>query len=65
MRIARGNHGGAGRGQGRKPGSTGRELKKKISLCAYPSDIEKIKSRGLKLQSLLDDAIKNVLVTDD
>jgi len=45
-------------GAGRPYGSTGNELKKRVTVRIYPSKIEILKDRGLSLQVLVDDLIE-------
>ena len=53
--------GGKRKGAGRPKGATGKELKKRYTLSAYPSDVAELKKLGLKLQGLLNSAIRDKL----
>ncbi len=55
--------GGKREGAGRKPGSTGKELKKRFSIRAYPSDINKLSKNNKTLQKAVDIGIKVLLET--
>jgi hypothetical protein len=46
---------------GRKPGPTGKELKKHFAIRAYPSKVTLLKQRGMSLQRVVDEAINTAL----
>ena len=56
--------GGKRKGAGRPNGATGKELKKRYTLSAYPSDVADLKKLGLKLQKILNEAIRDKLLGD-
>lgn len=46
---------------GRPAGSTGNELKTRVGIRMYPSQLEALRKKGLKLQVVIDDAVKKAL----
>ena len=46
--------GGKRKGAGRPSGSTGKELKEKFTIRAYPSDVEALKKKDKTLQKAAD-----------
>jgi len=57
-RQMKGNRGGKRKGAGRPTGSTGKELKKRFSVRAYPSDINILRKKGVTLQKAVDFGIE-------
>lgn len=46
---------------GRPPGPTGKELKKRVTIAIYPSDIKRMDEIGIKAQKLMDIAVADLL----